>query len=166
MKEAPARRLVTAGGATVEIDTRFEMLEVASLGPSEEPLRAWAAASLGSDLPPPGRAVAVGTLTVMRTAPRRLLVTGEPGTRKPGGPGVTVTRTGDGFVRLACRGPGLRQWLAAYTSLDLRPRSFGAGSVGWTGFLAVRVLLHCLDDASFDVYCPASYGEDLLSQLA
>lgn len=159
---APARRYRTPCGSTVEVDTDFSLHAYACVRRDDEALRSAVRQEHALELPPPGRAVSAGGVTLMHAAPRRLLVEGGA-LAAAGRADLQATDIGDGLVRLRGRGRSLRAWLGRFMPLDMRRGALAAGRVTWSEFLELRTLLHCLDDERFDLYLPASCLDDVVA---
>jgi sarcosine oxidase, subunit gamma len=77
-----------------------------------------------------------------------------------------VTDVSDYFVVIEMRGRHCRDVLARGCSLDLHPRSFGAGGCAQTHFSHANVLLHQINDTDFDIQVRWTYAQYLWGYLS
>ncbi|GAB3684679.1 sarcosine oxidase subunit gamma [Salinisphaera aquimarina] len=66
---------------------------------------------------------------------------------------------------LRLRGAGVVERLSQACALDLRLRTFGVGRCTRCRLADVAVVMHRVEEHTFDLYCPRSYGDYLATVL-
>lgn len=77
--------------------------------------------------------------------------------------GYTVNAT-DGYRLMRLEGTGAAESLARFCSLDMRPEVFAPRHCARTPVAQVPVIVYRMDETTFMLVCPASYG-DYLAQV-
>ena len=90
----------------------------------------------------------------------------------PGAPALSLPAEQAAIVELdharcvlRLSGPNARDVLAKGCLLDLHPVAFTAGACAQTNLFHSMALIHAVDDTTFDVYLPRSFGQSVWESL-
>lgn len=122
-------------------------------------------AILGTALPPPGQAVALGAGRMLWTGPGRALLVG---IRPPAGLEAlaAVVPQGDGIAAAVLEGVSARDVLARLVPLDLRDRAFPVGATARTLLGHMTVTLTRLAPDAWEVLAMRSMAVTVARELA